>query len=239
MVEILVCDDDREFAVLEKEVAWEVAIRYHQEVWIDLYQSGRDLLKALEKKEETKLCIVLLDINMPELTGYEVAKILNERFPEVLVLFVSNKEELVYAAFEYSPFRFIRKSHFMLEIRHALRKAFEMMERRMEKYIKVLCDGEIILLAHWQILYFLMRSRKVCFYLWDGRVLLVRGTMKGMLEKLGDRKMIQINSGCVINADQVESYTSNTVTIKGGERLPISRDRAKSVKRQIEENWRK
>lgn len=84
-----------------------------------------------------------------------------------------------------------------------------------------------------------MRSRKVEFYLQDGRVLAVRGTMKGMLEKLADKKMIRINSGCTINADCVRSYTSDTVTMENGEKLPISRNRARSVKIQIEENWRR
>lgn len=142
MIEILICDDDREFALLEKEVVGETAARCQQEVWIELYQSGKDLIQALAQKEDTKLCIVLLDINMPELSGYDVAKIMNDRYPEVLILFVSAKEELVYASFEYHPFRFIRKNYFKVEVCHALREAFELMERRTERYTEVLCKGK-------------------------------------------------------------------------------------------------
>ena len=142
MVEVLICDSDKGFALLGKEAIGKVAAKYQQEVWVENYLNGGELIHALGQKEDTKLCIVLLDIDMPELGSYNVAKILSEQFPEVLLLFVSAREELVYAAFEYHPFWFIRKSNFMAEICHALRRAFDLLECRIGKYIEISCGGE-------------------------------------------------------------------------------------------------
>lgn len=239
MVEVLICDSDKGFVLLGREAVGKVAAKYQQEVWVENYLNGGELIHALAQKEDTKLCIVLLDIDMPELGSYNVAKILSEQFPEVLLLFVSAREELVYTAFEYHPFWFIRKSNFMAEICHALRRTFDLLECRIGKYIEISCGGENVLLAHSEIVYLLMCSRKILINLQDGRVIEARGTMKGMQERLANQKMIRINSGCIINADQVESFTSDKVTMKSGKKLPISRDRAKSVRIQIEKNWRK
>jgi DNA-binding LytR/AlgR family response regulator len=239
MITILICDDDSKFAEFEKETIGAAAKRYGQEIWTEFYEDGKSLIQAVEEMDKTNLCILLLDIDMPELTGYDVAGILNEKYSDMLILFVSARDELVYEAFEYRPFRFIRKSHFELEIRHALRKAFEVLERRMEKQTIVASKGEKVLVSHGDILYLLMLSRKLCIYQKDGRVLEVRNTMKAMLAELNDKKLIQINSGCAVNVDYVVSYTADTVVMKNGEKLPISRGRAKEVKLEIEKGWRK
>ena len=66
--------------MLEKGVIDNASKRYEQEVWTDFCKSGKELIASLEQQEDRKLCIVLLDIDMPEMNGYGVAKIINERF---------------------------------------------------------------------------------------------------------------------------------------------------------------
>lgn len=83
MVEVLICDSDKGFVLLGREAVGKVAAKYQQEVWVENYLNGGELIHALAQKEDTKLCIVLLDIDMPELGSYNVAKILSEQFPEV------------------------------------------------------------------------------------------------------------------------------------------------------------
>ena len=49
--------------------------------------NGKELLEKLQQKPNTDL--VLLDIRMPEMDGYETAKILHEKFPGIKILFCS------------------------------------------------------------------------------------------------------------------------------------------------------
>lgn len=238
MINVFICDDDKEFISREKEIVEKSAKRYKQEVWIESYEKGKELLLFLEKHENRELCIILLDIDMPEMDGYAIAEIINKKYAEILILFVSNREELVFQAFAYKPFRFLRKNYLEIELVHALRKAFEILEIRKKKETLIECKGEKILLAHTDIVYLQMMNRKVNIFLQDGEVLLVRSTMKGMLEKLNDSKIVLINSGCAVNTDYVTRYSADIVFLKNGEGFPISRERAKSVKIQIEKNWR-
>ena len=53
---------------------------------------------------------------MPGLNGIELCRTLRGRFPESLVIFISNREEMVFQTFEVRPFRFLRKQHFMDEL---------------------------------------------------------------------------------------------------------------------------
>lgn len=49
--------------------------------------NGRDLIDKIEAKENIDL--VLLDISMPVMNGYDAAIILHEKFPEIKILFCS------------------------------------------------------------------------------------------------------------------------------------------------------
>jgi DNA-binding NarL/FixJ family response regulator len=49
--------------------------------------NGRELLEKMETKPNTDL--VLLDISMPLMNGYDAAKTLKERYPEIKILFCS------------------------------------------------------------------------------------------------------------------------------------------------------
>lgn len=139
--------------------------------------------------------------------------------------------------FEYKPFWFVRREKAEDELHHAMERALEELERRMEKRTVVKCSEGRVYLAHKDILYLEIVHRKVFIYLVQEKVLEVRGTLKGLLEKLNDGKLIQVNSGCAVNADWIESYTKDTVVIKNGKKLPVSRDRAKKVKLQIRDDW--
>ena len=55
--------------------------------------------------------VFLIDIDMPEVNGFEVASFLKKWNRECCIGFVSNKDELVFQAFAYHPFFFIRKTH--------------------------------------------------------------------------------------------------------------------------------
>lgn len=86
MIQILVVDDQnftREAlqAILEKEPDLEV---------VGKATSGTE---ALEYLEQTKVDITIVDLEMPQMNGLTLAKILNERFPETKVIILSGNDD--------------------------------------------------------------------------------------------------------------------------------------------------
>ena len=197
------------------------------------------MLKALEGNGESYFDVIVLDIDMPEMNGYQVAKRINKLEPQPLVLFVSNREDLVFQAFEYRPFRFIRKSFFELEMKLALRKIFEILEERRDKKSIIPCIGGEEKVQHSDIMYVMVLHRKACLFMKNGRVLEIRGSLRHALELLDDVKIIQINSGCAVNCVHVEGYNVDSLFLDNGVQLPVSRARMKEVRILIRKYWRK
>lgn len=224
MINVIICDNDMKYVEIEKRVIQETADRKQEEIWIDFYSNVEKLFGSLKERVDTSLCILLLNMDMPECRNYDMAKIFNKQYPKIIVLFVSGRKELVFQVFEYKPFWFVRREKAEDELHHAMERALEELERRMEKRSVVKCSEGRVFLAHKDILYLEIVHRKVFIYLVQEKVLEVRGTLKGLLEKLNDGKLIQVNSGCAVNADWIESYTKDTVVIKNGKKLLVSRD---------------
>ena len=62
---------------------------------------------------------------MPSINGFDLSKVLCEKHPGLIIIFVSSYEDFVYSSFEYCPFRFLRKTHLNDELEITLSKAIE------------------------------------------------------------------------------------------------------------------
>lgn len=82
--------------------------------------NGQELLKLLE---HTPADVVLLDINMPVMDGYEAAKQVKERFPDTKVLALSmlNSEPFVQKMMENGASGYILKNTGKAELRSAIK----------------------------------------------------------------------------------------------------------------------
>ena len=93
-VNVVILDDELAFAeMLDKQIE----IHCIKKDWLyesQIYTSGRELLE----KDLSRVQIVFLDIDMPEQSGLDIAKILREHYPELILVFVT-------AFIEYSTAR--------------------------------------------------------------------------------------------------------------------------------------
>jgi len=56
--------------------------------------------------------LLILDIDMPGISGLDLAETLRASNLNLLIIFLSNHEEFVFKAIEFQPFRYIRKRYY-------------------------------------------------------------------------------------------------------------------------------
>lgn len=106
---LILCDDDKVFLdKLETRIRG-LCQKHGIAVEMERYDSSKKMLEGL--KDLDTVPVFLIDIDMPEVNGFEVASFLKKWNRECCIGFVSNKDELVFQAFAYHPFFFIRKTH--------------------------------------------------------------------------------------------------------------------------------
>lgn len=117
MIYIAIVDDENTFIqIYEKEVI-RVFSKFGFECKIRAYT---DPAVFREEVSEAKYDLFFLDIDMPSISGMQIASELNKQGSNTTLIFVSNHSNFVFEAFRYSAYRFIRKNNLLSDTAEAI-----------------------------------------------------------------------------------------------------------------------
>lgn len=116
---IAICDDDNEMLGRLKKDVIEIFGILKVNIEIFSFSDGKELLRTIQNDDEN-FDLFLLDIDMPDVSGLEIAQMLREMSVNLIIIFISAYDNYVFDSIEYSPFRYIRKSRIKEELPLAL-----------------------------------------------------------------------------------------------------------------------
>lgn len=224
---ILICDDDLIFGqLLEKKVK-----AYMKERQIkcetELYTDGNELLEKLRKKTPEA---IFLDIDMPAISGMEMAEQIFKNCINTNVIFVTNRDDLVFQAIHYQPFRFIRKEKLEEELEEALGKLMEKIDKD-EKMLELQTkDGNVVVPLK-DVIYLESCKHYLTVYHQDG-CSEIRGKISNFEKWMTDYGFIRIHRSYLVNMHYIKTIRANGVELDNDELLPISREKVQEIKKQ-------
>lgn len=236
IINIAVCDDEPESLDLILKELYKAANDLKITIETYPYKDGNKVVELICSSKED-FDILFLDIDMPNITGLEVAKKLREKGTDIILIFISSYEQYVFESIEYNPFRYIRKSRIEKELFLAVKAAYMRLEEMKDSHIVLKAEDSEVRIKHSDIMYFETAARKVGIHLSNGKVMAVRKTIKELCDALNDEHFIRIHSGCVVNAKYIDKFSSYDITLDNGERLIVSRTRVKNVKTTLMNFW--
>lgn len=235
-INIAICDDEQKSLDTIEEKLYKASEKLNIKIETYIYNDGNKVLDLIYNEKED-FDILFLDIDMPNISGLEVARKLREKKTDVILIFISAHEQYVFDSIEYNPFRYIRKSRIDKELLLALRAAYSRIAEMQDYYIAVKTEESEVRVKHSDIMYFETIARKVGIHLNNGEVLIVRKTIKELNEELNDEHLIRIHSGCVANVKYIDKFSNYDITLDNGEKLIVSRTRVKNVKSTLMNYW--
>lgn len=223
MITIAICDDDPAFANrLWKAVYNLCATVLPDDVDSTVLPVFVRAKSVLEYLEHNKINIIFLDIDMPNISGFQLAEQLCSKYPDMLIIFVSLYEDFVYTSFEYSPFRFIRKSRVKEELAPAFRKAVEKCLFTGNALSFETVDGEQILLLK-DVTYIEGDKNYYVVHLLSGASYKCRGTLTTVEQRLSSYHFFRIQTSFIVNLDQISEIQNKNAVLKDGTEIPVSR----------------
>ena len=106
MLKIALCDDEPVTLNLLKQEIDALLQPQNLNYQINSYPSGALLLQEFPVKQ---FDVLFLDIDMPGVSGFQVAEALQHIAPQCRIIFVTSKKNLMHQSFDYQPFHFICK----------------------------------------------------------------------------------------------------------------------------------
>lgn len=234
MIKIALCDDEREQLDLMEQIIGKSLLQIGMEHVFAKFISGEELLMASDIKD---FYAVFLDIDMPEISGIDVARKLPDLNEHIQIVFVSNHEDMVFEAIHVRPVRFIRK-RFM---REELREAVDFLVKEFERAAGTLIFGSgraMVEVKSSDIIYIETTGHYLRIILTSGERK-VRGKISDYLPELKNYYFLQVQKGIVVNMFKIVLIKGDKVFLSNDVNFTISRGIKDEVKREFLKFMRK
>ena len=219
MLQVAVCDDEViECCDMAKRIK-EIMVDMKIECIIRQFQSGRELLQALESFD-----IVFLDIIMQDLDGMKTAQIFRKKAFDKMLVFVSSSREYVFDAYDVEAFQYLLKPVDDKKLKMVLQKAVLKTEKRPQEFIIVSRERQKVKLFLDDIYYFEIKGRVVDVHETEG--IFTYYEQIGELEnKLRDKGFFRCHKSYLINLKYVDLYNRQEAILENGETIVIAKRR--------------
>ena len=235
MVKIAICDDEEKSVVLHEKIVKEclqlAGIGYE----ITTYTQSQNLLYDITD-DAFFYDLILLDIEMPGISGMEIPQQIKGYLPNVRIIFVTSHTEYAIDAFELSIFRYVPKNNLEVKLTAAVIDAAKLIELEAGQEYTIQTANRMEKIPYKDIFY-IQRDGKNASIVSNTGTSKVRKSLQQVFEELNTPEFIFIDRGYIVNIIQIMKISDSTAILKNGEQLPISRSHLQEVKQKINEFW--
>lgn len=235
MIKVAICDDEEKSVTLHEQIVRDclqsVGIGYE----ITTYTQSRNLLYDITD-DAYFYDLILLDIEMPGISGMEIPQQIKGFLPNVRIIFVTSHTEYAIDAFELSIFRYVPKNNLEAKLSAAVIDAAKLidLEAGQEYTIQTINRMEKI---PFKDIFYVQRDGKNANIVSSSGTAKVRKSLQQVFAELNTPEFIFIDRGCIVNIIHIMKISDGIVVLKNGEQLPISRSHLQEVKQKINQFW--
>lgn len=234
MITIAILDDEK---ILANRLAVQINEITNIGINIKVYSDPSVFLKD---NISTIPDINFLDIDMPELTGFDVAEQIHKRNNDAIIIFVTSHDELVYSSFRFRPFRFLRKSYIDDELQEALTSALYVTEQEYaSKGIIFQTKVGTIKTDLNDIIFIEAFNHTVVLHTNKNDTMECKGTLSEYEKNLEKFSFVRSHKSFLVNLKYIYSVRQTEIVLEDKSVIPLSRYKYKEVLSKFNEYLRR
>lgn len=181
--------------------------------YVSVLASCEDAVTALNRIEQGGVDLVFLDINMPDISGLSLKRMLGDK---VKVIFTTAHREFALEGFDLNAVDYLLKPLTLERLIKALAKYQEMVSEPDGEvsHLFVRADRKMVRVDFADILYLESYSDYVKIHLTDS-VLVTRESISKLNAALPGKAFLRIHRSYVVAVDKVTAYTNESVEVAG------------------------
>jgi|GEM_PF-1319730 len=225
---IAVCDDEKVLVDLAKEkVEHALEIVGIEDYQVDVYQCGKKLTESGGVYD-----LVLLDIDMPEMDGFQVTEKLSEMEKKPLVIFWTGYKDRVFDGHNYRPYVFLSKDcadeRFNRVVGDAVRKI-----TMVETVILKAKDERRVVINVEDIMYIQAHANES--YVYVEEMFTSKQNLVTWQKESPVGMFFQSHKSYLVNLMHVKGFNKEEIILKNGMKVPLSTRNASKVKAAMNE----
>lgn len=234
-ITIYICDDDINFCTLIKQKINNMSLP-HTRFAVSVFTEAPMMI---EKIKTNNVNIVIVDIDMPVMSGFQAAKIIQQINKNVLLVFITSHDEKIFQSYSYKPVGLIRKDQldnfeeYIAEVIYKIESDSELNTITFKSGSKKLFINAL------SVLYVESYKNNIEIHMLDGSVKSFRYTISSAETILEKHDIISAQKGLLINLNYVEKLTQAQVILNGGFTFNICRQKSKLIQKQYQDYIRR
>lgn len=218
---ILICDD-----ILEEAQASQALIRKYFEnkaATIKITTPEDMIIQLEEELFQSDIVIMDIEFNGREMNGIQMVSLINEKYPECRIIFLSNYLEFAVDVYTTEHIYFVLKENMHVTLKLALDKALNSYQKDQEnkKLIKITANNKVKSLTSDEIVY-LMKEQRIVKVVLKDQELISYDSLREFVAKL-PQTFARVHGGYVVNLACVRLVEHEQITMTNGDVLPIGR----------------
>lgn len=242
MIQIGICDDEIIFTNRLEQLSKQYLTEHHIFATFYTFQKGQNLLYEIE--DGFHFDLLLLDIEMPEMDGMQLADRIRKLLPDIIIIFITSHTEYALDAYELSIFRYLSKTDLDLQykLKNALLDAAEMLQVQQNKSYIIQNQNRLERIPYKNLLYVTHEGKNTVLVTNMGEQTLkefkVRKTIQQVYEELNQEDFFLIDRGCIVNLSLIMSVKEKECILTNGIHLAISQSHMKALKECLLVFWK-
>ena len=192
-----------------------------------------DLENLDHSMKEKAFDLLLLDISFPFGSGITYATANKDLLKNSDVIFISNREDLVFESFSAQPFGFVRKSHFAEDLENTL-SSYIAQERDFKEKSNIIIHafGEDIKLDILNIIYIESFAKYQIIHTMEGEPLKTRLSMNQYEDALKGHRFLRAHKSYLVNSRYVKRFSSEYIEVINGDKIPMNPRKAGDIRKE-------
>ena len=206
---------------------------------LEVVKKCKNSMEALECLQEQKIDLIFLDIQMPDLTGVELLKTMNQN---PVVIFTTAYSEYALEGYQLDVVDYLLKPFSFERFVQAINKAVDLLNLRSHpaklnsgadpgKFITVKGDRKIYKIRLSDIRYIEGLKEYVSYYTETERIIILQ-SLKSLEELLPSNQFIRIHKSYIASIERIRSVENNKIVI-GDQRLPLGKSYKNEVMKRV------
>lgn len=223
-----ICEDEKLHLKINALYVKEIINRNNFKAEVYAFLTGKKLLLYLAQK---KLDLIFLDIDLGEESGIDIAVKIKERYPNIIIVFITGHREFANDAFDVEAMGYILKPIDENKMEKIIKKTLLFLKalsiKENHKNIVITVENLKRKLFEREIIY-IERQQSKCIIFTKQKEYKVYETVTSLIERLSD-DFLRVNQSFIVNMNEINYIKKNNIILKNDVNIPIGRTYKKYI----------
>lgn len=224
---VYVCDDDINFGNSIKQKL-DNMILPNNKLEVSLFTDASSLI---EKSSSNCADIAILDIDMPQIDGFQAAEELKKINKNVMIVFISSHDEKIFQSYSFRPIGLIRKDQFGNFEEYFTEAINKFNNNNIDNMVTFSCGNKNFQFNTLNILYIESYKNDIEIHFVNGSRKKIRYTISKAESELKKHNIVFIQRGLLINLRYVEKIHRNEAFLHNGTKFNVCRSKAEYIRK--------